>query len=64
MKTSKRFTTTEIVSYRKSNTTKQVSFDTIEEAKNHVEKERELHPRSKKFNQIVIDTVDRKCFRF
>lgn len=64
MKTSKRFTTTEIVTYRLSNTTKRVSFDTIEEAQAHVEKQRELHPRSKKFNSIVIDTVERKSYRF
>lgn len=64
MKNLKRYTTTEIVNYRKSNTTKQVSFDTLEEAQCHVEKERELHPRSKKFNQIVVDTVERKTYRF
>lgn len=60
----KRFTTSEIVTYRLSNSTKLVSFDTIEEAKAHVEKERELHPRSKKFNPRVIDTVERKSYIF
>lgn len=64
MKTSKRFTASEIVTYRLSNNVKQVSFDTIEEAKAHVEKERALHPRSKKFNPLVIDTVERKSYRF
>ena len=64
MKTTKRFTASEIVTYRLSNTVKQVSFDTIEEAQAHVEKERELHPRSKKFNPTVIDTVERKSYRF
>jgi len=63
--TTKRFTTTEIKNYRLSNTTKLVSFDTLEEAKSHVEKERELHPRSKKFNPFVIDTENnRKSYRF
>lgn len=64
MKTSKRFTTSEIVNYRLSNSVKQVSFDTIEEAQAHVEKQRELHPRSKKFNQTVIDTLERKAYKF
>ncbi len=60
----KRFTASEIVTYRISNSTKQVSFDTLEEAQNHVEKERIAHPRSKKFNAYVIDTTDRKTYRF
>jgi len=64
MKATKRFTTTEIATYRKSNSTRIVSFDTIEEAQSHVEKERELHPRSKKFNATVIDTVEKKAYRF
>ena len=54
--TTKRFTTTEIVTYSKSNTTRLVSFDTIEEAIAHVEKEYKLHPRSKKFNHYINDT--------
>ncbi len=58
MKT-KRFTTTEIVTYRLSNSTKVVSFDTIEEAAAHVKKERDLHPRSKKFNAMIFDTVEK-----
>lgn len=64
MKTSKRFTASEIVTYRLSNSTRQISFDTIEEAQAHVEKERELHPRSKKFNRMVFDTVEKKWYRF
>lgn len=64
MKTTKRFTTTEIAVYRKSNAVKNVSFDTIEEAIAHVEKERRLHPRSRKFNPSVTDTVERKTYRF
>ena len=62
MKASKRFTTSEIVTYRSSNSVRQVSFDTIEEAKAHVEKERGLHPRSKKFNPRIIDTSAKKSF--
>lgn len=55
MKTTKRFSASQIVEYRKSNTTKRVDFDTLEEAVEHVKKERELHPRSKKFDPVVID---------
>lgn len=60
----KRFTTTAIKNYRLSSTTYKISFDTIEEAKNHVEEQRKLHPRSKKFNPIVLDTVEKKYIRF
>ena len=62
--TVKRFTTTAIKNYRLSNTTHAVSFDTIEEAKQHVSEQRQLHPRSKKFNPIVIDTVEKKTYIF
>ena len=62
MKATKRFTTSEIVTYRLSNATKQVSFDTLEEAVEHVKKERDLHPRSKKFNAQIIDTVEKKSY--
>ena len=55
MKTNKRFSATEITTYRLSNSTKNVSFDTLEEAIAHVKKERELHPRSKKFNPFITD---------
>ena len=64
MKNSKRFTASEIVTYRLSNSTKLVSFDTKKEAKKHIENERESHPRSKKFSDIVIDTKTGKRFRF
>lgn len=60
MKITKRFTTTEIVTYRLSNSTKVVSFDTLEEAIEHVKKEKGLHPRSKKFNPMVRDTQENK----
>lgn len=55
MKTTKRFTASEIVTYRLSNSTRVVSFDTLEEAIAHVKKERDLHPRSKKFNPLITD---------
>ena len=57
-KENKRFRTTIIKTYRLSNTTSVVSFDTLEEAIKHVKNERELHPRSKKFNKFIIDTVN------
>ena len=63
MKTQKRFTATEIVNYRLSNSTRLVSFDTIEEARAHVEKERVLHPRSKKFSPVIYDSVEQKYIR-
>ena len=59
-KTERRFQTTVIVTYRKSNTTRKVSFDTFEEAKAAVEEQRIKHPRSKKFNGCVYDSVERK----
>lgn len=63
MKTQKRFTATEIVNYRLSNSTRLVSFDTIEEARAHVEKELVLHPRSKKFSPVIYDSVEQKYIR-
>ena len=60
----KRFTSTEIVTYRLSNSIKSVSFDTLEEAKKHVEKEMQLHPRSKKLNRKIVDTVEGKTHQF
>ena len=57
---SKRFTTTEIVTYRKSNSTRNVSFDTVEEVEAHIASERAAHPRSKKFNAYYFDTVERR----
>ena len=64
MKTSKRFKTTEIATYRISNSARVVSFDTIEEAQAHVERERKLHPRSKKCNSNVFDSVEKKWYKF
>lgn len=64
MKATKRFTASEIVTYRLSNYTKVVSFDTLEEAIAHVKKERELHPRSTKFNPCIKDTVERKVYHY
>jgi len=59
-KKDKRFQTTVIVTYRMSNTTKKVSFDTFEEAKAVVEEQRKKHPRSKKVNRYVFDSVEKK----
>ena len=59
MKT-KRFQTSVIITYSRSNTTKKVSFDTFEEAAKVVKEQREKHPRSKKFNGYVFDSVERR----
>lgn len=59
-KKDKRFQTTVIVTYSRSNTTRNVSFDTFEEAKSVVEEQRQKHPRSKKFNGYVFDSVEKK----
>jgi hypothetical protein len=64
MKTTKRFTASEIVTYRLSNSTKTVEFDTIEEAITHVSKEQDLHPRSKKFSPYIRDTKEQKSIHF
>jgi hypothetical protein len=58
--TEKRFQTTVIVTYSRSNTTRRVSFDTLEEAKKVVEEQRIKHPRTKKFNGCVYDSVERR----
>ena len=60
MTTSKRFTTTTIVTYSQSNYIKSVSFDTLEDAVAHVKNEKVLHPRSTKFNPMVRDTQAEK----
>lgn len=52
-----------IVTYRLSNTTRRVYFDEFEDAKDLVEAERELHPRSKKFNPFVFDNLENKKIR-
>lgn len=59
-KQDKRFQTTVIVTYSRSNTTSKVSFDTFEEAKAVVEEQRQKHQRSKKFNSYVFDSVEKK----
>ena len=59
-KQDKRFQTTVIVVYNRSNTTRKVSFDTFEEAKAVVEEQRKKHPRSNKFNGYVFDSVEKK----
>ena len=59
-KQEKRYQTTVIVVYSRSNTTRKVSFDTFKEAKAVVEEQRKKHPRSKKFNSYVWDSVERK----
>ena len=64
MKANKRFSVSEIVTYRLSNSTKQVSIDTIDEAKNHIENERILHPRSKKFSSKIYDNQDKKVVQW
>ena len=60
----KRFTTTGIKVYRLSNSTYQISFDTLEEAKSFIEKEKEEHPRSKKFNPYIWDSKERKTIHY
>lgn len=62
MEATKRFTASEIVTYRLSNSTKGVSFDTLEEAVSHVKNEKNLHPRSKKFNPMIKDSVEKKYY--
>ena len=64
MTTTKRFQTTGIRTYRLSNATYQVSFDTIEEAKSFIENERNEHPRSKKFNQYLFDNLERRRIHY
>lgn len=59
MKTeAKRFRTLELVTYRKSNTTKEVSFDTLEEALAFATEQHNKHPRTKKLNGSVRDAVE------
>ena len=64
MKAQKRFQTTGIKVYRLSNSTYQISFETIEEAKSFIEKEKEEHPRSKKFNPLIWDSKERKTIHY
>jgi hypothetical protein len=64
MKTTKNYTASEIVTYRISNTTRRVEFDTLKEAVEHVVKEQDLHPRSKKFNPFIRITETGKSIHF
>lgn len=58
--TVKRFRTLELVTYRLSNSTKVVSFDTEKEAVEFAKKQRELHPRTKKLTNTVWDSEAKK----
>lgn len=60
MEATKRFSTTKVVTYSMSNTTTVVSFDTLQEAIDHVMKENELHPRSRKVNNYITDKNQKK----
>jgi hypothetical protein len=53
-KTDKRFQTTEIVVYRKSNTTRIVSFDTFDEAKAVIEEQRKKTPTKQEIQRLCI----------
>ena len=56
MKTEKgRYSTLELVVYRKSNTTRMVYFHEFAEAADFAVVQRNLHPRSKKLNGCVAD---------
>ena len=56
MKTQKkRFSTLELVTYRLSNSTRLVYFDTLEEATKFAFQQKIAHPRSKKINGCVTD---------
>lgn len=59
----KRFSTLELVTYRMSNSTKKVYFDTIEEATEKALEQKRLHPRSKKITGYVFDSLERKSIR-
>ena len=52
-----RFRTLEVVSYRKSNTTREVSFNTLEEALDFARDQRAKHPRTNKLHGVVRDSV-------
>lgn len=64
MKATKRYSASEIVTYRKSNTVKTVTFDTLEEAARHVSKEYDAHPRSKKFSPYIQDNQEKKSIHY
>ena len=52
-----RFRTLEVVSYRKSNTTREVSFNTLEEALAFARDQHAKHPRTSKLHGVVRDAV-------
>jgi len=56
MKTApKRFSTLELVTYRLSNSTRVVYFDTLQEAADFAFSQKNKHPRSKKLSGCVTD---------
>lgn len=59
-KKDKRFQTTVIVVYNRSNIIRKVSFDTFTEAKAVVEEQKQKHPRIKKVNRYIFDSVEKK----
>ena len=61
--TKKRFSTLELVTYRMSNSTKVVSFDTIEEATEKAFEQKRLHPRTKKLSGCVYDSETKMSTR-
>lgn len=48
------FTASKIVTYRMSNATVRVTFSSLKDAVAHVNSELKLHPRSKKFDRIIL----------
>lgn len=50
----RKFIASEIVTYSQSNRKKRVEFNSLKEAVAHVNRERELHPRSNKFDSIIL----------
>ena len=61
MKTeTKRYQTTIIVVYRKSYGIKKVSFDTLDQAQAVIKEQILKHPRSKKLNRKVFDSVEKR----
>lgn len=63
MTKSKRFSTLELVTYRLSNRTKVVYFDTLEEATEFAKNQKQLHPRSKKLNGTVWDAQEKMTIK-
>ena len=64
MKTiTKRFSTSELAVYSRSNAVKTVYFDTIEEATEKAFEQKRLHPRSKKITGYVYDHAEKKSIR-